>query len=111
MNKFLKRYYLKEEEFLDEFYNVAGVAARLLDGEWSPKYDCNDAVRSNQEYFRETGYLNVLVFESAAVYHDSGGFHSVQIIFGSSTRVVNVAVTRAGDQLTAEKLVDRAREE
>jgi len=111
MNVFLKRHYLKEEEFLDEFYDVASVAARFLGDDWSPNYDCDDAARSNQRYFMTTGDLAILVFESAAVYNDSHGFHSVQIILGSATRVVNVAVKQVGDQLLAEKLVDRIRDQ
>jgi hypothetical protein len=107
----LKLSYLKEEEFLDEFYNAAGVAARLLGDEWSPNYNCNDAVRSNQKYLKEAGDLASLVFESASVFHNSKGFHSVQIILGSAKRVVNIAVRQVGDKLLAEKLVDRMRGE
>ena len=103
----LKRYYNKEEEFLEEFYNVASVAASFLNGEWSPKNDCNDDIRQQQKYFLSTGELSQLVFDSAAVHHDAGGFFSVQIVLRSYNRVVTVQVKKVGEDLVAEKLVDK----
>lgn len=107
MEEHLKRHYLKEEEFLDEFYNAASVAAKLLDGEWQPNYACNDAVRKNGEYFLSTGELQQLAFDSASVCHDANGFSSVQILLRSSKRVVNVRVRKVNGDLVAEKIVDK----
>lgn len=107
MEERIKRYYLKEEEFLDKFYDAASVAAKLLDGEWQPNYACNDVVRKNGAYFLSTGELQQLVFDSASVCHDANGFSSVQIVLRSSKRVVNVRVRKVRGDLIAEKIVDK----
>jgi hypothetical protein len=107
MDEHWERNYSKEEEFLDDFPNGAGAAARLLDGTWSPNYHCDDKVRGNRQYFLSTGELNQLVFDSADVYHDQHGFSSVQILLRSAKRIVNVRVRKVGHDLVAEKLVDK----
>lgn len=107
MDEHLKRHYVFEEDFLDEFGDVAGAAAKFLDGEWWPNHDCDDTVRKNREYFLSTGELNQLVFDGASVYHDQEGFSSVEILLRSSKRIVNVRVRKVGQDLLAEKLVDR----
>ena len=107
MGEYCKRHYLKEEEFLDEFYNAASIAARLLGEEWEPNPECNDSVRKNQQYFLSTGELNALVFNSASVYHDEKGFSSMQIVLRSSKRLVTVQVRKSNGELIAEKIVDR----
>jgi hypothetical protein len=107
MIEHLKRHYPKEEEFLSEFYDVASIAGKLLDGAWEPNPDCNDTTRKNQEYFYSTGELHILVFDSASVYHDANGFSSVQILLKSSNRFVNVRVKNVNDKLVGEILTDR----
>lgn len=107
MDEYIKRHYLKEEEFLEEFNDAANVAVKLLDGEWQPNDACNDVVRKNGEYFLSTGELQHLVFDSASVYHDAKGFSSVQIVLRSSKRVVSVRVEKVDDDLVAEKIVDK----
>jgi len=107
MDERLKRHYLREEEFLDEFGDSAAVAARFLDGAWSPDCDCDDNARKNHRYFLSTGELNQLVFDSADVYHDEHGFSSVQILLRSAKRIVNVRVRKVGQDLVAEKLIDK----
>jgi hypothetical protein len=103
-----KRVYLKEEEFLEEFSDVAMVAAAELNGEWCPDKNCGDATRKNQEHLRSTGELGHLVFNSAAIYYDRNVFASVEILLNSSTRVVKVRVKKVGGKLVAEKIVDRS---
>ena len=107
MDEYLARNYLKEEEFLDEYGEVASVAARTLNGEWQPDYQCDDAARKNRDYFKSTGELVQLAFRSAAVFHSANQFSSVQIVLESSSRVVNVRVKLTGDDLMAEKILDR----
>lgn len=102
-----KRHYLKEEEFLDEFGGVAAVAAKHLQGAWTPDDDCDDGIRKSRQYFLATGELAQLVFDSAAVYHHEGAFSSVQVALRSATRTVTVRVKRAGEDLIAETIVDR----
>ena len=105
--EYLKRNYFREEEFLDEFYNSASIAAQILDGAWVPNPDCNDSTRKNQKYFLSTGRLNSLVFDSAAVYHNAEGFSSVQILLKSSNRGVNVQVKTIGGKLVGKKITDK----
>lgn len=106
MAKDLKRVYLKEEEFMEEFSDVAMVAARELNGEWCPDNNCGDVTRKNKEYF-STGRPSQLAFNSAAVYYDRKLFSSVVILLNSSSRVVNVSVRMIGRKLVAEKILDR----
>jgi hypothetical protein len=107
MTEYLRGLYTKEEEFLEEFSSSAAAAAEILSGDWQPNYHCDDHVRKNQSYFRSTGELTHLVFESAAVHHDSNGFSSVQIVLRSSTRTVTVRVKKVGVDFLAEKIVDK----
>ena len=109
MTEFLKRHYLKEEEFLDEFYDVAAVATKLLDGAWEPNADCDDTDRKEAKYLLSTGELYVLVFKSAAVYHDGNKFSSAQILLESSNRIVNIKVKSIDGELVAEKMVDKTK--
>ena len=107
MNEFMKKYYLKEEEFLDEFSDVAIEAAKVLNNEWEPDYNCDDDTRKNREYFSSTDQLYSLTYDGAAVYHDQGRFSSVQITLKSSTRIVTVRVKMENGNLIAEKIVDK----
>jgi hypothetical protein len=104
----LKRYYVKEEEFLDRFEHVAIVGARCLDGAWSPEFHCDDAMRRSRDAQLAAHQLEQLVFAGAAVYHTDAGFSSAQIALRSATRAVNVRVRKIGSDLVAEKLADRA---
>ena len=107
MSEYMKQMYFKEEEFLDEFFNVANKAAQLLNGDWEPNSACTDKTRHNRDYFLSTGELNQLTFDSAAVYYDENGFSSVQIILKSSKRIVNVRVRKVNGSLIAEKILDK----
>jgi hypothetical protein len=107
MTESRKRYYTKEEEFLDEFHMVAYAAAELMGEDWHPAPSCNDNMRKQTKYFLSTGELTSLVFDSAAVYHDDSGFSSAQITLKSSKRLVTVRVRRMDGKLVAEKLLDK----
>lgn len=107
MGDVLTRYYVKEEEFLDQFETAATIAAWFLQGAWSPDYHCNDAVRRTRDRLMFSGGLDDLVFSGAAVYHGASGFSSVQIALRSTTRSVNLRVKKVGQELVAEKLYDR----
>ena len=108
MHEHLKRHYTRDEEFLDEFGNVAAVAASFLGGAWVPDSTCDDDARRSREYFLESGELDQLVFDGGSVYHDAGGCSSAQIALRSAKRVVTVLVRREGGDLVAAKIVDRA---
>lgn len=103
----LKKYYTREEEFLEEFGDVASQAAKVLNNEWQPNYCANDSSRTNLNYFFSTGELNFLDFDSAAVYFDNEGFSSAQIVLKTSQRVVNVKVRKIGNEYVGEKIVDK----
>jgi hypothetical protein len=107
MEEHLKKVYNKEEEFLDEFGDLASVVARTLNNEWQPNYAANNGVRKNQDYFFSRGELKDLVFDSASTYHDNSGFSSAQIILKSSHRLVNVRVRLINGELVGERIVDR----
>ncbi len=108
MLKSRKRIYLKEEEFLEEFPDVARVVAGELDCGWRPNNVCDEAEKKNQNYLKSTGELSQVMFKSAAVYHGPDGlFSSVQIVLESSKRCVNVRVKMVGGKLVAEKILDK----
>jgi hypothetical protein len=107
MREFMKKYYPKEEEFLDEFSDVAIEAAKILNDEWQPDYDCDDGTRKNRDYFFSTDQLSSLTYDGAAVYHNQGRFSSAQIVLKSSKRIVTVRVKMKNGNLIAEKIVDK----
>jgi len=107
MSEFMKKYFLKEEEFLDEYSDIAIEAAKFLNDEWQPDYDCDDGTRKNRDYFSSTNQLYPLTYDGAAVYHDHGKFSSAQISLKSSKRVVTVRVKMEKEKLIAEKVVDK----
>jgi hypothetical protein len=108
MGKSQKRIYLTEEEFLEEFSDVARVVAGELDCGWRPNNVCDEAEAKNQNHLRSTGGLSKLMFKSAAVYYGPQGlFSSVEIVLESSKRYVEVCVKIVGGKLVAEKTHDR----
>jgi hypothetical protein len=111
MAEYMKRYYKREEEFLDEFPSVTRAVTDLLKDEWEPNYDCNDKARSNRDYFLSTGELHSLTFDGATVYEDQNVFSSAQIILKSSKRIVTVRVKRINEDFVAEKIVDKHTEQ
>jgi hypothetical protein len=108
MHEHLKQYYVKEEEFLDHFESAAIVAARCIQGEWTPNYRCDDAVRKQREAQLSAGTLRELVFTGAALYQVDAHFSSIQIALRSAARMLNIRVRRTDtEELVAEKIVDR----
>ena len=111
MSEYMKKYYTREEEFLDEFPSVTQAVTDLLKDEWEPNYECNDKTRRNRDYFLSTGGLHSLVFDGAAVYHDQKFFSSAQISLKSSKRIVTVHVKRINEDFVAEKIADKYTEQ
>ena len=104
----LRRYFRMEEEFLDEYGDVAAVASKLLGDDWTPNYDCTDRDRHNHDHLLSTGEQIALVFESAAVFQVGKSFSSVQIVLRSSKHRVTVRVSEdENGELVAEETVDR----
>ena len=52
--------YQKEEEFLEDFSDLAHEAARTLNNEWEPNSACSDKARHNRDYFLSSGELQAL---------------------------------------------------
>ena len=102
----MKRNYLKEEEFVDEFFNWSAAAADAVNHEWTPDASCNDDKRKNQDYFLKSGEMNQLVFRSAFT-HDDNDNLSAQILLESSKRIVNVKVRNEGNKMIAEIILDK----
>lgn len=92
---YLKRYYTKEEEFLDHYHN-SGFAASQVVPEWTPNPEASDSSRQNTEYFRKSGQLSSLTFDGAAVRYNADGFAYVDISLTSSVRSVTVRVAGRG---------------
>src|SRR5690242_14030026 len=108
MAEYMKRHYLREEEFLDEFYNVATVASKILNGDWQPNSHCNDNIRQSQKYALSNGYMKKFVFNSASVYHDENRFFSsAQVLLKSSDRFVNIRVKKDGKKLVGEIIIEK----
>jgi len=101
------RNYLKEEEFLDEFYNWASTAALAVEGAWHPNYSCDDNARRQRDYFLKSGELSSLAFMSAAVQDDGKTGVHAQILLESSARIVNVKVEERDGKPFAQVLIDR----
>jgi hypothetical protein len=117
MTEDMKRYYKKEDEFLNKYQDIAYKAAKYLDGEWKPNFYCDDTVRRTRSYFLKMGELHSLVppdsliFVGAAVYHDQNMFSSARIFLESSNRTVTVRVVKTKDGFVAEKLVDKDKQD
>ena len=107
MSEFMKKHYTKEEDFLDEFSDVAIEAVKILNDEWQPNYDCDDNTRKNRDYFFSTGELDSLTYDGATIHHDQGRFSSAQIVLKSSKRTVTIRVKMENGNLIAEKIVDK----
>ena len=107
MDERMKRYYQKEEEFIEEFPSATEAVAKILKEEWEPDYDCDDETRRKRDYFLGSGELYSLVFDGAAVYEDQEGFSSAQVILKSSKRIVTVRVIKNNSDFEAEIIVDK----
>ena len=49
MDEYVRRMYLKEEEFLEEYLGTVEAAVDLLHLDWQPNYSCNDHARDHRE--------------------------------------------------------------
>ena len=105
----MNRNYLKEEEFLDEFYNWASIAANELKGAWNPNYSCDDRARRNRDYFMKSGHLSQLVFQFAALTREPDGEVHVQILLESAVRIINVKVGEREGTTYVKVLLDKSK--
>jgi len=110
MEEYFAKSFGKEEEFLDEFSEIARIASDVLNGEWNPNYYSSDYARENLKYFFSTCDVDQLVFDSASIYRSNNVFSSVQILLKSSHRTVNIRVKQMGNKLVGEKIIDKVEE-
>jgi hypothetical protein len=103
------RNYLKEEQFLDEFYNWAAAAASAVGNEWRPNADCDDEARKQSAYFLKTGDMTWLTFSSASVHRPPNGDAYAQIVLESSNRIITIWVSSPERMPIAKILVDRSK--
>ena len=100
------KHFSKEEEFLEEFGDLASIASRFLNHDWMPNYTANDESRRSDAYFLSARDAKTLVFKFATIYHNEEGFSSLQLILESSYRTVNIQVKKVKDEFVAQKIVD-----
>ena len=103
------RNYLREEEFVDEFSSWSWAVSRAVGEAWKPNPGCNDAERKQHEYFKKSGEMTWLVFNSASVHNSPGEEMYAQVLLESSSRVVNVRVTTRAGEPFSEVVLDRAK--
>lgn len=108
MDERMVKGFFREEEFLEEYGEIARITANLLHQEWIPSYSANDETRANITYFIKSRELSKLVFENAFIYHIGNKFSSVVINLISSYRKVTVKVKLVDNQLVADKLIDKS---
>jgi WD40 repeat protein len=77
MDEHVHRQYLKEEEFLEVYYETVDVVRPLLGHEWRPNFQCDDQVRDRRVRLLAAGQLAELTFDSAVLFHNRDGLSSV----------------------------------
>lgn len=101
------RNYLKEEEFVGEFYDWAAAVAMAVTDQWRPNEACNDAARMRAAYFLNSGEMTWLTFSSASVHRLPNGDAFAQVVLESSVRVVTVWVSSPNREPVTKILLDR----
>ncbi len=84
MDEYVRRMYLKEEEFLEEYLGTVEAAVDLLHLDWQPNYSCNDYVRNDTARRLRAGTLDALTFEDAVIFYGRSGFSSIHVYLRSS---------------------------
>jgi hypothetical protein len=101
------RQYLKEEEFLEDYWQAAETVIERLGLDWQPDFRCNDEVRQRQDMLLAKGKLVQLTFDSGVVFHGRHGFSSVRLYLRSSTRFLVVRIRWVTEGFEIEVLRDR----
>ena len=103
------RNYLKEEEFLDEFYDWDAAAAAAVNNQWRPNTDCDDAARKQSQYFLKSGEMTWLSFASASVHRPPDEDPYAQILLESSSRVVTIWISSPNRKIITKTQVDKSK--
>src|SRR5262249_31647636 len=102
MDEYVRRMYLKEEEFLEEYLGTIEAAVDLLHLDWQPNYSCNDSARDEFARRLRRGLVERLTFQDAVIFHGRAGFSSIRVYLRSSTRFTVIRIHFVGGRLAAE---------
>jgi hypothetical protein len=106
MDEYVKRMYLKEEEFLEEFLGTVEALLLSLGGAWQPNYSCNDQVREETRRRLAKGALEAVTFQDAVIFYSKEGFSSIRLYLRSSQRYVVIRIRCVGGSVAVERLAD-----
>src|SRR5687768_10995422 len=99
MDGWVKRMYLHEEDFLEEWYATVEAVLQHLPHAWQPNFQCDDRARAERDQLLARGQLATLTFDSAVIFYDKDVFSSIQLYLRSSARLVIVRVRWAGAEM------------
>jgi hypothetical protein len=106
MDEHVHRQYLKEEEFLEVYYETVDVVRPLLGHEWRPNFQCDDQVRERRVRLLAAGQLAELTFDSAVLFHNRDGLSSIRLYLRSSARFLVARIHWVEGETRVEMLAD-----
>ena len=106
MDEHVHRMFLKEEDFLVEYYGTVDVMLPLIGHDWRPHFQCNDGVRNRRARLLATAQLAELTFDSAVLFHGRDGLSSIRLYLRSSTRFLVARIHWVGAETQVEVLAD-----
>lgn len=106
MDEHVYRQYLKEEEFLETYYETVDAVLPLLGHEWRPNFQCNDQVRVRRARLLATGRLADLTFDSGVLFHGREGLSSIRLYLRSSARFLVARIHWVEAETRVEMLAD-----
>ena len=109
MDEHVNRMCLKEEEFLEVYYETVDAVLPSLGHAWRPCFLCNDHVRDRRARLLAMGQLAELTFDSAVMFHGRDGLSSIRLYLRSSARFVVTRIHWAAGETRVEMLADNER--
>ena len=106
MDEHVHRMYLKEEEFLEVYYETVDAVLPRLGHDWRPNFQCNDHVRDRRARLLATGQLAELTFDSAVLFHGREGLTSIRLYLRSSARFLVARIHWVEGATRVEMLAD-----
>jgi hypothetical protein len=106
IDEYVRRMYLKEEEFLEEYLGTVEATVDLLHLDWQPNFSCNDSARDEFARGLRRGLVEKLTFQDAVIFHGRDGFSSIRVYLRSSTRFTVIRIYFVGGQVAAETVCD-----
>src|SRR5262249_55353335 len=106
MNEYVRRQYLKEEDFLEEYLGTVDAVLPQLPHAWQPNFQCDDRARFQRGRLRGTGQLASLPFDSAVLFYGRDGLSSIGLYLRSSERFVVARIHFGGGRTAVDVLAD-----